>query len=213
MNPEKAMMRLSNPKQYKALSEMSDEDLMIQLQEGSIDSFDILVSRYSDRLSTFLFRIVGDAELSADLLQETYMRVFRNRHSYRNIAKFSTWMYTIARNLAFSEYRKGKSRHVRNLHEISRDQEEITFDIADDTNSPEDHTEYVIQERHLQVALEQLPEQFREVVVLCDIQQLTYDEIAEITALPLGTVKSRIHRGRVALQRMLQDVYTSEAAG
>lgn len=201
------MIRHSNPKGYKVLTKLSDEDLMVQLQAGSVDAFEILMNRYSGKLTTFLFRIVGDAELCEDLLQETFMRVFRNRHSYHNIARFSTWLYTIARNLAFSEHRRRKSRPEQPLFQVSRDQEEFEIEISDEVNSPESHTENTIQNHLLQAAMKRLSEPFREVVVLCDVQQLSYEEIAEITGLPMGTVKSRIHRGRNILHRLLRGAF------
>ena len=81
--------------QYEALQQMSDEDLMSQFQAGTVEAFNILVDRYSDRLMQYLYRFLGDMKRCEDLLQETFLRVHRNRHSYRRIAKFSTWLYTI----------------------------------------------------------------------------------------------------------------------
>src|SRR5690625_5920981 len=82
---------------------MTDEDLMSNFQAGSIEAFNILVDRYSERLTHYLYGFLGDMKRCEDLLQETFLRVYRNRHSYRRIAKFSTWLYTIAGNLARSE--------------------------------------------------------------------------------------------------------------
>lgn len=202
--------RLETPanKNLGVLSEMSDEDLMAQFQAGTVEAFDILVSRYHDPLTNYIYRFLGDIKECEDLLQETFLRVYRNRHSYRRIAKFSTWLYTIAGNLARSEYRKRKRRRLQSLQAVNRDDEEYEIEIPDETFSPDDHAESTIQDRHIQEALMQIPEEFREVVVLRDVQQLAYDEIAEITGLPMGTVKSRINRGRTKLQSILKDVYT-----
>jgi hypothetical protein len=93
-----------NNRHFDALSQMSDEDLMSQFQMGTVEAFDILVSRYKDPLTNYIYRFLGDMKECEDLLQETFLRVYRNRHSYRRIAKFSTWLYTIAGNLARSEY-------------------------------------------------------------------------------------------------------------
>jgi len=117
-------------------------------------------------------------------------------------------LYTIAGNLARSEYRKRKRRRLYSLQSVNRDDEEYEVEIPDETFSPDTHTESTIQDRHIQEALGQIPEEFREVVVLRDVQQLAYEEIAEITGLPMGTVKSRINRGRTKLQGLLKDVYT-----
>ncbi|MEM1271967.1 MAG: sigma-70 family RNA polymerase sigma factor, partial [Bacteroidota bacterium] len=186
---------------------MNDEDLMSHFQAGVVEAFDILVSRFKDPLSNYIYRFLGDRNECEDLLQETFLRVYRNRHSYRRIAKFSTWLYTIAGNLARSEYRKRKRRRVYSLQSVNRNNEEYEVEIPDESFSPETHTESTIQDFHVHEALKLIPDDFREVVVLRDIQQLTYEEIAEITNLPMGTVKSRINRGRTKLQRLLKDVY------
>ena len=145
-----------------------------------------------------------------NLLQETFLRVYRNRHSYQRIAKFSTWLYTIAGNLARSEYRKRKRRRMYSLQSVNRDNEEYELQLPDETFRPDNHAESTIQDKYIQDALNEIPESFREVVVLRDVQQLAYEEIAEITGLPMGTVKSRINRGRSKLQALLKDVYDTQ---
>ncbi len=197
-------------KNHAVLVAMTDEDLMSQFQMGTVEAFDILVSRYHDSLTNYIYRFLGDIKECEDLLQETFLRVYRNRHSYRRIAKFSTWLYTIAGNLARSEYRKRKRRRLYSLQSVNRDDEEYEVEIPDETFLPDKHAESTIQDRHIQEALAQIPEEFREVVVLRDVQQLAYEEIADITGLPMGTVKSRINRGRTKLLGILKDVNTPE---
>lgn len=194
----------------EALNEMSDEDLMSHFQAGSVEAFNILVDRYSERLTHYLYGFLGDMKRCEDLLQETFLRVYRNRHSYRRIAKFSTWLYTIAGNLARSEYRKRKRRRLYSIQSVNRDNEEYEMQIPDESFSPDRHAESMIQDEYIQQALKEIPQAFREVVVLRDIQQLAYEEIAEITGLPMGTVKSRINRGRTKLQALLKDIYPFE---
>ncbi|MBN8589384.1 MAG: sigma-70 family RNA polymerase sigma factor [Rhodothermia bacterium] len=196
-----------NNKQYQPLLQMSDEDLMAEFQNGRVEAFEILVHRYKDPLSNYIYRFLGDMKECEDLLQETFLRVYRNRHSYRRIAKYSTWLYTIAGNLARSEYRKRKRRRVYSLQSVNRDDEEYEVEIPDETYLPDLQTESLLQDKFVQETLKQIPDEFREVVVLRDIQQLSYEEIAEITGLPMGTVKSRINRGRTKLQQMLKDIY------
>ncbi len=196
-----------NTRYLDALSPMSDEDLMSQFQAGTVEAFDILVSRYKDPLTNYIYRFLGDMKECEDLLQETFLRVYRNRHSYRRIARFSTWLYTIAGNLARSEYRKRKRRRISSLQSVNKNDEEYEMEVPDETFSPDKHTESSIQDFYIQDALTKIPEEFREVVVLRDVQQLSYEEIAEITGLPMGTVKSRINRGRTKLQILLKDIY------
>lgn len=196
-----------NTRYLDALSPMSDEDLMSHFQAGTVEAFDILVSRYKDPLTNYIYRFIGDMKECEDLLQETFLRVYRNRHSYRRIARFSTWLYTIAGNLARSEYRKRKRRRISSLQSINKNDEEYEMEVPDETFSPDKDTESSIQDFYIQDALGKIPEEFREVVVLRDVQQLSYEEIAEITGLPMGTVKSRINRGRTKLQILLKDIY------
>ena len=192
---------------FSVLLEMCDEDLMEHFQAGTVEAFNILVDRYSERLTHYLYGFLADTKRCEDLLQETFLRVYRNRHSYQRIAKFSTWLYTIAGNLARSEYRKRKRRRMYSIQSVNRDNEEYEMAIPDETFSPDNFAESALQDKYIQDALFQIPPTFREVVVLRDVQQLAYDEIATITGLPMGTVKSRINRGRTKLQTLLKDIY------
>lgn len=207
------MLRYSRPDQYELLVSMSDEDLMHQFQTGSTDAYQILVDRYRERLLFFIKRIVRDAATCEDILQEALLRVYRNRHSYQQVAKFSTWLYTITRNLAFGEYRKNKVRTVQSFANTGSDGETYEIDIPDEDHSPEYRAEVRQQVEFLHKAMEYLPKKFREVIILRDVQQLTYAEIVVITGLPEGTVKSRIHRARSALQHTLQKIYRPDDIG
>ena len=185
---------------------MSDEDLMLQLQMGAELAFDILFSRHQKKTTAFLFRIVHNWEEAEDLLQEAFLRVHRNRHSYNNFCKFSTWLYSIARNLALSAYRK-KRYEVIAVDWCDDDK----YGVHDSAISPEKYTESVIQGYYIQEALNKMRPRHREVIILRDVQQMTYLEIAEVTGLPLGSVKSKINRGRKQLGRLLMDVYAPAA--
>ncbi|MEX0746436.1 MAG: sigma-70 family RNA polymerase sigma factor [Rhodothermales bacterium] len=192
-----------------ALKEMSDEELMRQLQSGVEEAFNILVERYKERLASYLYHFLHDEKQAEDLLQETFLRLFRNRYSYEPIAKFSTWLYTIAGNLARSEYRRRKRHRTTSLY-ANGDGEEYELPIPSEALAPDRYAERGIHSLSIQNALDQLGEDFREVVVLRDVQLLSYEEISEITGLPMGTVKSRINRGRTKLQEMLKDIYVRE---
>jgi RNA polymerase sigma-70 factor (ECF subfamily) len=187
------------------LQQLSDEDLMEHFQSGYEQAFNLLVERYQDRLHNFLYRYTHNHKDCEDLVQETFFRVFRSRHSYERIAKFSTWMYTIAINLAKSLYKKKKRMTKVTIHKDPDDSEDRPMKLEDPDILPDDvlHEKMCMDE--LEKALMELSEDFREVVVLRDIQQLSYDEISEIADLPMGTVKSRINRGRAKLQELLED--------
>lgn len=186
------------------LQQLSNEDLMEQFQAGYEQAFNELVNRFQDRLHNFLYRYTHDHQDCEDLVQETFLRVYRSRHSYERIAKFSTWMYTIALNLAKSLYKKKQRMTTVTIHKDESDPEDRPMKLEDSNILPDDSLHEKMCMDHLEKALKELNEDFREVVVLRDIQQLAYDEIAEITDLPMGTVKSRINRGRAELQDLLE---------
>lgn len=195
-----------NPRRarHRTLRRMSDEDLMSLLQEGEGDAFEMLEKRHSRRIYNFLFKYTRDRQLTEDLVQETFLRVYKSRYSYRRIAKFTTWLYTIAGNLARTEYRKRTRVTLLSLHSNGA-LSEYEVEIPDESHVPDVQADLTIEHERVQRAIDHLPDIFREVVVLRGVQDLTYDEIQEITGIPLGTIKSRIHRGRSLLERMLTE--------
>lgn len=189
---------------------LTDEDVMEQLQTGVVQAFDIIVQRYKDRLHNFLYRYTHNHEDCEDLVQETFLRVYRSRHSYERIAKLSTWMYTIALNLAKTMYKKKKRMTTVSMHEDPDDSESREMQFEDTVVLQDDQLHQKMSVAQLEEALMKLNEDFREVIVLRDIQQLTYEEIAEITDTAMGTVKSRINRARQQLQDLIGDYVKSE---
>jgi len=186
------------------LKDCSNEDLMEHFQSGYEEAFNLLVFRFKDRLHNFLYRYTHNHQDCEDLVQETFLRVYRSKHSYERIAKFSTWMYTIALNLAKSLYKKKQRMTTVTIHEDESDSEDRPMKLEDTTILQDDSLHEKMCMNELEKALKKLSEDFREVVILRDIQQLAYDEIAVITDLPMGTVKSRINRGRAQLQDILE---------
>jgi RNA polymerase sigma-70 factor (ECF subfamily) len=190
----------------KNLSALSDEELIAELQQTNNErAFEILVQRYKNPLTNFVFRFLGDFDACTDVVQETMIKVYRYKDNYSSVAKFSTWIYTIAGNLARTEYRRRKRRSFVSISDYGED--EKTFDIPDESYRPDVMTDTGIKDQIIQDALLKVKEVFREVVILRDIQGLSYEEISEITGLNEGTVKSRINRGRAKLQELLKDIY------
>lgn len=188
------------------LEQMSDEDVMEQFQAGNDRAFNILVHRFKDRLHNFLYRYTKNHQDCEDLVQETFLRVYRSKDSYERIARLSTWIFTIAINLAKSLHKKKQRMTKVTIHEDPSDPEDRKMDLEDTEILPDEVLQQKICMDHLESALKELSEDFREIVVLRDLQQLSYEEIAEITGLPMGTVKSRINRGRAKLQEMLERI-------
>ncbi len=183
----------------------SDEDLMEYFQNGNDAAFNELVNRYQARLHNFLFRYTKDHQDCEDLVQETFLRVHKSKHSYERIAKFSTWMYTIALNLAKSLYKKKQRMHQVSIHKDESNPDDQELHIEDSHILPDEMLHEKLCMEQLEKALMALPDEFREVVMLRDLQQLSYEEVAEISGVPMGTVKSRINRGRAQIQHLLKN--------
>ncbi len=190
----------------KQLTELSDEDLIKEFQESNtLEAYEILVRRYKDPLMNFVYRFTGDRDVSSDIVQDTMIKFYMNKDSYRSFAKFSTWIYTIAGNLAKNELKRRKRRKIFSLE---NDDDERSIQIADkNIIEPDKAADSQIKNEIIQKALLKVKDVYRDVVVLRDIQELSYEEIAEITGLSLGTVKSRINRGRLQLQKLLKHIY------
>ena len=194
-----SMQSVNHQNQYK----YTDEELIASFQNGNEQAYIELVRRYRDRLMTFVFRFLGDMELSEDIVQDTMIKVYTHKHYYKEIAKFSTWIYTIAGNLAKTELRKRKRRKVTLLSQMNTDDRK--YEIPSTELQSEDIVQGEYTERYIQKAILQLPLHFRTVVILRDIQELSYEEISKIVNVPLGTVKSRINRARLQLQQALKE--------
>lgn len=190
----------------KNLNEYTDEELILEFQQNNtIEAFEILVQRFKNPLTNFVFRFLGDYEACTDVVQETFIKVYKNKDSYKSIAKFSTWIYTIAGNLAKTELQRRKRRKIFSINSYGEDEE--TYDIPDESYRPDIITDSGIKDAIIQKALLKVSDAYREMVILRDIQELSYEEISEITGVNVGTVKSRINRGRAQLQKLLKDIY------
>jgi len=182
--------------------ELTDEELIKKFQEGDVGAYNQLVYRYKDRLLNFIYRYLNDIDRSEDLVQDTLLKLYTHKNSYKEIARFSTWIYTIAANFARTELRKIKRRKTFSVTELSREDREFIIASTDVGPGEENLAQYF--EKNVQRALADLPDDFKTIIILRDIQELSYDEISKIVKVPLGTVKSRINRGRVKLQELLK---------
>lgn len=176
----------------------SDEQLMSLFQGGDENAYIELVNRYKDKLINFIFNYLGDLESSEDVVQETMIKLYQKKHYYKEIAKFSTWLYTIAKNLANTELRKRKQRKTTLLSQFSKDDK--TYELPSNDPEPGQEIQTDIVNKIIRDAVDQLSEKFKIVIVLRDIQGLSYEDISEIINVPIGTVKSRINRARLQLQ-------------
>lgn len=177
---------------------LNDSGLVAAYLGGRSEAFDELVRRYQKRLLNFVYRTIGDRERAEDLVQEVFIRVHRHLHRFDRSKKFSTWIYTIASNLAKNELRN-RSRNPLVLFQTIKNNWEADrrpLQFEDTHQRPDD----LYRKRHLRELVEwavaQLPEHHRQVFVLREMEGRTYEEIAEIVNCNLGTVKSRLNRAR-----------------
>ncbi len=180
------------------LGELNDSEVVQASLDGDLRAFGELVSRYDQRLLNFVYRTIGDRERAQDLVQETFVRVYRHLERFDQTKKFSTWIYTIASNLAKNELRN-RSRNPLVLFQTIKknwDADHRPLEWEDTQYKPDD----LFRKRHLRAKVEeavaQLPEHHRIVFVLRELEGKTYEEIADITGCNLGTVKSRLNRAR-----------------
>ena len=173
-----------------------DEDLVRRFRAGEPDAFTEIVRRHQQRVYSLCLRMLGEADTAADVAQDTFLTVLRKLESFRGDAAFTTWLHRVAVNACYDELRRKRRRPI--LHVVSDDGPE-----HDPGPSFADHADEVVGTSHAAAALASIPEEFRVAVVLADVQDLAYDQIAEILEVPVGTVKSRVHRGRLALAAAL----------
>jgi RNA polymerase sigma-70 factor (ECF subfamily) len=196
------------------LAALPDHELMARLKDAGGDQlvagFDVIVHRYKNAIVSFLFRYVGDFRTAEDLAQETFLRVFRKIREYNSTAKFSTWLYTIASNLAKDEFKRRVRHPAKSLDWINVGGDttrEVPQVKADTTESmPDRQLEDEEMRAAVNQALKQLEEHDREILLLKDVQGLSYEEIAQVLGLPMGTVKSRISRARLAFKEIWKNM-------
>jgi RNA polymerase sigma-70 factor (ECF subfamily) len=179
---------------------LSDEKLILRFQEGDINAYNELVKRYKDRLLNFVFRYFNNREQAEDVVQDTLIKLYTHASYYKNIAKFSTWIFTIAKNNALTELRKNKRKQTDSLW--TDDGKVIDINSNDQTLDRRVQNEIAVDQ--LNKFLDEIPENFRMAVVLRDFQELSYDEISKILEIPIGTIKSRINRGRIQLAEKMK---------
>lgn len=184
---------------------MADEELRLiaAAQRGDLESFNALVRLYEGRVYNVCYRMLGDADSAADAGQDAFLSAFRNMRTFRG-GSFRSWMLRIATNTCYDVLRARKRRPTTSLDSGAQDDDEPTLQIADDSESLDEF----VQRRELALAIQQalntLPEDQRAVVILSDIEGLSYDEIATVTAVNIGTVKSRLSRGRARVRDVLR---------
>ena len=191
---------LTEPSDMNDKFKYSDEKLILRFQEGDINAYNELVKRYKDRLLNFVLRYFNNVEQAEDVVQVTLIKLYTHASYYKNVAKFSTWIFTIAKNNALTELRKNKRKKTDSLW--TDDGQVIDINSKEESLDSKVQNEIAIDQ--LNKFLDEIPENFRMAVVLRDFQELSYEEISKILEIPIGTIKSRINRGRIQLAEKMK---------
>src|SRR6476646_5623421 len=177
---------------------LADYELVQTAVAGREASFEELVRRYQRPIAAYVYRMLGDYDSALDLTQEVFIKVYNSLLRYRSEFKFSTWIYRIAHNAAIDHLRRHAVREQSLVTGIDGERREISIESRRLT--PEQESEKKEQRSEIESVVQMLPAAYRELIVLRHSQDLSYDEIAEVTGLPLGTVKNRLFRAREAMR-------------
>ncbi len=185
---------------------MNDEALLIErAQNGDVSAFEELVSLYAKKIYNYCYRMTDSREDAEDLAQEVFIKVYRNLKSFKGDSRFSTWIYRIAYNTCVDRYRKGRKLDTVSLNP-GKNEDSVEIELVSSDPLPEEEVIKRERYRKLQACIAGLKPEYKTVIILRDIQNYSYEEIAEILQVPLGTVKSHISRARAALCDALREM-------
>src|SRR5215510_171829 len=194
----------------RALEDSSEARLISRLRARDLTAFDELLTTFERPVYSLCFRLLGDAEEARDAAQETFLKVYRGLGGFRGEAGLKTWIYRIAINQAMNQQRWWRRRHRDETLslELSRGDSGVTLGslLPGSTSSPEEQAIASERERRIMSALAEIKNDYRVALVLREIEELSYEEIAETLGISIGTVKSRIARGREELRRRMKDL-------
>ena len=190
------------------ISRAADNTLISAYLEGNEYAFEVLMNRYQNRLVNYLNRLIHDFDMSVDLAQEAFIRVYRNANRYQGQYQFSTWLYRIATNLAIDEMRHRQRKGRVFFHNVMNwtQRDDGIYALPDLTHSPEKLVDETEKLKRLQGAMDSIPEKYRLAFVLKEAQEFSYEETSRILGVSLGTVKSRVHRAKLLLREKLTGV-------
>lgn len=182
------------------IKQLTDGELIVNAIDGRADGFEELVRRYQRPITSYIFRMIGNYESSLDVTQEVFIKVYNSLTKYSPEYKFSTWLYRIAHNAAVDHLR----RNSVNVQSLEAENGEGTFELQIESRgaTPEQEHERSEWRSEIESVVRCLPPAYRDLILLRHARDLSYDEIAEVTALPLGTVKNRLFRAREMMREI-----------
>lgn len=190
--------------------------VILRVQQGDANAFEALVTAYQKQVYNLALRTVGNPEDAADLSQEAFLRAYRSIASFRGDSKFSVWLYRLTTNICIDFLRSRGRKPTVSLTVEGDDEESEELDVADERYDPEENFQRAELQRAVQRGLNTLPEEFRTILILRELEGMSYAEIGEILHLEEGTVKSRLFRARSRLCEFLKqdgnlpDAYASK---
>ena len=190
--------RLSNFTSGRDHNEVNDDQLIAQTLEGNRDAFGELVTKYQVRLYNTMIQIVGSTEDAYDVTQDAFLQAYLRLDTFRRSSKFYTWLYRIAFNVAVGMRRRHRSHRMAESLQM-----ELHDRLLDRENRPEENLISQENIKTVRDAVERLEHEFRSVVILRELEEFSYEEIAEILEIPIGTVRSRLHRARMLIREYL----------
>ncbi|MDD4494047.1 MAG: sigma-70 family RNA polymerase sigma factor [Eubacteriales bacterium] len=178
--------------------------LLKRSKSGQMDAFESLIKEHQKRVYNIALRMLGNPEDAYDAAQEVFLRVYKSLHGFKGQSSFSTWIFRITKNVCLDELRKRNRRNFISIDkEIEYGDGSVQMQIEDERPTPEEAAERAELSNNIKDAISMLPEQHRILIILRDIQNFSYEEIAGILQIPDGTVKSRINRARSALREII----------
>lgn len=183
-----------------------EENLLKKSKSGDVAAFEELMDGYQKKIFNIALRMIGNHEDASELAQEVLIKIYKSIRSFKEEAAFSTWIYRITTNVCLDELRKRKNRTMISINEeIAVGDGEVSLQIADHGPTPEEILEQKETRKIIENAIGKLSPEHRTVIILRELQNLDYEEISEITKVPVGTVKSRINRARQELRNILKN--------
>jgi len=185
----------------KEIRAYTDVELIANAIKGREDGFEELVRRYQKQITGYVYRIVGDYDSSLDVTQEVFIKVYNSLHRYSSDYKFSTWLYRIAHNAAIDHLR----RNSINPQSLETENEDGTYQLQIESPAPSPEKDREVSEWRIEIGqvIKRLPDAYKQLILLRHANDLSYDEIAEVTSLPLGTVKNRLFRAREMMRQIM----------
>jgi RNA polymerase sigma-70 factor (ECF subfamily) len=187
-----------------SMNEQNDKELVKATLRGEKKAFEMLIRKYQQPLLNYIGRMVGERELAVDFTQDVFIRAYASLRSFEPRYKFSTWLYKIASNLVIDYWRKKKIPTFSLSEPVNPDRDGLSMDIPDEGPSVVRKFEMAELRRRIEGVLEQIPASLRELFVWRHVNGLSYEEMAEITDLPVGTVKNRVYQAKEMVRQRLE---------